>query len=235
MHIFYFPDIIKDYFYLSPEESKHCINVLRLKKGELINVIDGRGKNYFCELLDENQKKCSLKIIDVQSSEKRKKYELTIAIAPTKNNERFEIFLEKSTEIGIDKIIPIICRYSERKVINKERFNKVLISAIKQSKSLFIPNISEITDFKSLIIKDFDGLKMIAHCYESEHKVHIKNLYYQGQNALILIGPEGDFSEEEVKLAVSKGFKEISISDSRLRTETAGIAICQIIDFINTP
>ena len=234
MHIFYTPDIKSDTYKLSQEESKHCIKVLRLKKGDKIRLQNGKGKSFTAVITDDNYKQCTVKIVETIEKQNRKNYSLHIAIAPTKNINRYEVFLEKSSEIGIDEIIPLLSRYSERKIIKPDRLEKVVVSAIKQSKSLFKPKLSEFKDLKDIINIDFYGEKYIAHCYDSENKKHIKQVYKKGNNVLILIGPEGDFSEDEINLAKEKGFLEISLSDSRLRTETAGIVACQIIDFINT-
>lgn len=233
MHIFYSPDITKTTHSLSNEESKHCIKVLRLKIGDKVQVVNGKGSICLCEIIDENHKNCLVKIVEKISKDKRKNYSLHIAIAPTKSNDRFETFLEKATEIGIDEISPFIGRFSERKKINSNRFEKVIISAVKQSVNPFKPKMNSLNTFHNLINTKFNGEKYIAHCYESSKKKHLKNTYKKGENVMILIGPEGDFSEEEIKLAVAKGFTEISISDSRLRTETAGIVACHIIDFMN--
>ncbi len=233
MHIFYSPDISKAIHTLSNEESKHCIKVLRLKKGDNVQIINGKGSIYLCEIIDANHKKCLLKIVEKRSKDKRAEYSVHIAIAPTKNNDRFETFLEKATEIGIDEISPFIGRFSERKKINTNRFEKVIISAVKQSANPFLPNMNSLNTFHDLINTKFEGEKYIAHCYESSNKKHLKNSYNKGEDVMILIGPEGDFSEDEIKQAISKGFNEISLSDNRLRTETAGIIACQIIDFMN--
>ncbi|NPA67394.1 MAG: 16S rRNA (uracil(1498)-N(3))-methyltransferase [Chlorobi bacterium] len=233
MHIFYTPDIKNDFYTLSQEESKHCVRVLRLKTGDKVQLINGKGKLFVCEITDDNPKRCSVKIIETTEKKERKPFKLHIAVAPVKNINRFEIFLEKATEIGIDKIIPFVSRYSERKTIKPERLEKVIIAATKQSKAFFKPVLSDLISFEELINTNFKGEKYIAHCYDSDTKKHIKEVYEKGKDVLILIGPEGDFSQEEIKQAVSKGFKEISLSDSRLRTETAGITACQIIDFMN--
>ncbi len=234
MHIFFTSDRIKNTYTLSQEESKHCIKVLRLKIGDKVQLINGKGKLFICEIIDTNPKKCSVKILETIRKENRKKYKLYIAIAPIKNNNRFDFFLEKATEIGVDKIIPFISNFSERKIIKHERLEKIIISATKQSKAFFKPIFNELTTFKDIINSDFIGEKYIAHCYNTDTKKHIKKVYNKGKDVLILIGPEGDFTKEEVQQAVLKGFIEISISDARLRTETAGIVACQIIDFINT-
>jgi len=233
MHIFYTPDIKNDFYTLSLEESKHCIKVLRLKVGSNVQLINGKGKTFICEITDANPKRCSVKVIETKEQKSRKPYKMHIAVAPTKNNARFETFLEKATEIGVDEIIPFISQYSERKVIKHERLDKVIISATKQSKAFFKTIFHELTSFGKIINSNFEGEKYIAHCYDTDTKKHIKEVYTKGKDVLILIGPEGDFSKEEVQQAVLKGFTEISISDARLRTETAGIVTCQIIDFIN--
>ena len=234
MHIFYTPDISSDIYTLSEDESKHCVKVLRLKQGDKVRLIDGKGKLYISEIIDNHPKRCSVKVVEVIEKKSRKDYKLTIASAPTKNIARFETFLEKATEIGVDEIIPFISRYSERKNIKPERLEKVIISATKQSKAFFKPVFQNLTVFDELINIDFKGEKYIAHCYNTETKKHIKNVYEKGKDVLILIGPEGDFSKDEVKQAVNKGFKEVSLSDARLRTETAGIVAAGIIDFMNT-
>ncbi|NOZ33775.1 MAG: 16S rRNA (uracil(1498)-N(3))-methyltransferase [Chlorobi bacterium] len=233
MHIFYTPDIKNNFYTLSQEESKHCVKVLRLNIGNKVQLIDGKGKLYISEITDDNPKKCSVKVIEVEKKESRKNYKFHIAVAPTKNIARFETFLEKATEIGVDEIIPFTSRYSERKILKPERLEKVIISATKQSKAFFKPTLKKLMSFEDIINSEFTGKKYIAHCYDSDTKKHIKEVYEKGKDVLILIGPEGDFSEEEIQQAVSEGFTEISISDSRLRTETAGIVACQIIDFMN--
>lgn len=234
MHIFYSPDINNDFFCLSPEESKHCIKVLRLGTGDKIQLIDGKGKKHIGIIQAAEGKKCEVKIIETEFQGQRKGFKLLIAIAPTKNIGRFEIFLEKATEIGIDSVIPMLSTYSERKNIKNERLEKILVSAVKQSKAFYKPTLHALTNLEDLLNSDFKGEKFIAHCYQSDNKQHIKDVYSKGNDTLILIGPEGDFSPEEVKRAKEAGFREISISESRLRTETAGIVTCQIIDFINT-
>ncbi len=233
MHIFYTPYINSDVYTLSEEESKHCVKVLRMKAGENVVLIDGKGKHYTAKIIDNHPKRCSVKIIDFIEKKSRKNFKLILALAPTKNINRFEIFLEKVTEIGVDEIIPFVSRYSERKNIKPERLEKVIISATKQSKAFFKPEFHNLINFDELINSDFTGEKYIAHCYDSDTKKHIKEVYKKNNDVLILIGPEGDFSEDEVQIAVSKGFTEVSLSDARLRTETAGIVACEIIDFMN--
>ena len=234
MNIFYAPDISNNNYTFSETESKHIIRVLRLKSGELINIIDGKGNFYTAKIISENPKKCQVVVETVEKNYNKRDFNLSIAIAPTKNNDRFEWFCEKATEIGIDKIIPIISFQSERRNIKSDRFKKKIISAVKQSLKAYIPEFTDLIKFKDLIEKDFDGKKYIAHCNTAVKEIqHLKELYKKGENVLILIGPEGDFTTEEVKQAIENGFEEITISKSRLRTETAGIVTAEIINFIN--
>ena len=234
MNIFYATDILNNRFTFSETESKHIIKVLRLKTNDIVNIVDGLGNLYTAKIVNENPKKCQVEIQNVETEYNKQDFNLTIAIAPTKNNDRFEWFCEKSTEIGITKIIPFISFHSERRNIKPERFKKKIISAIKQSIKAYMPEFSDLIKFNDLIKTEFNGKKFIAHCNDAvKEKSHLKEKYNKGENALILIGPEGDFSEEEVKLAIENGFEEITISKSRLRTETAGIVVTEIINFIN--
>jgi 16S rRNA (uracil1498-N3)-methyltransferase len=157
---------------------------------------------------------------------------LTIGVAPTKNIDRFEWFLEKSTEIGIDRVIPLLCRYSERKEIKPERLEKVMVSAMKQSIKAYLPVLSPLQTFKEAIKSQFSGQKFIAHCYEGEKQL-LRDAVVRGKDVLILIGPEGDFSNEEVELAINEGFVPISLGNSRLRTETAALVACHTVNLIN--
>lgn len=233
MHIFYTPDLLSDSYTLSESESKHCIRVLRLKEKDRVQLIDGKGNLCVAEIIEAIPKRCSVKIIETTKNYGKRDFNISIGIAPTKNISRFETFTEKVTEIGIDKIIPFNSRFSERTTIKNDRIEKVIISAAKQSVKAYMPNLSNITDFKTLINMKFDGQKFIAHCYDSP-KENLINLYKKNNNVLIIIGPEGDFSIEEIEAAKSKGFIEVNLSDSRLRTETAGIVACNIIHLANT-
>ncbi len=232
MHIFYGSDINSHFNTLSEQESKHCIKVLRLKFDDEIVLIDGKGGYYKAKITDPNPKHCAVEIIEEHQNFGKRDYKLSIAIAPTKNINRFETFLEKSCEIGINTIEPILCRYSERKVIKSDRLNKVILSAVKQSVKAYLPALSKLSNFKEIVKQNYNGKKFIAHCYDTQ-KYKLKDTYKKGENALILIGPEGDFSQEEVDMAEKNGFISVSLSKSRLRTETAGIIACSIIDFIN--
>lgn len=231
MQLFYEEEITTNGGYLDPTESTHCIKALRHKAGDEILIINGKGQIFKALIKDANPKKCRVEIVS-QETQPPSSVECHIAIAPTKNMERTEWFVEKSTELGIETITPIVCRNSERKTIKPERLGKVVISAIKQSGSLWRPLINELSDFDSFIGQQFKGDKFIAHCH-SGNEPHLKDLVERGNNTLVLIGPEGDFTIEEVKRAEAMGFKAISLGPKRLRTETAALAACHIIRLEN--
>ena len=206
---------------LSAEESKHSIKVLRKKEGDILNFTDGKGMFYKAKIILADSRKCTLEVVSREQKSKNHDYYLHIAIAPTKNIERFEWFLEKATEIGIDEITPIICFRSQRKTIKNERASRILLSAIKQSLKYHLPKLNETTSLKNFLKQDLLGKKYIAHC-ENSKKYDLKS-ENKFEKVTILIGPEGDFSIEEIELAKAQKFKEISLGESRLRTETAGI------------
>lgn len=232
MHLFYTPDLLTDTYRLSEEESKHCVRVLRLTEGEKLFLVDGKG--LFCEavIISANPKACILNVTNRKSNYAKRDYQLTIGVAPTKNIDRYEWFLEKATEIGIDIVIPLLSRYSERKEIKPERLEKVMVSAMKQSIKAYLPILNPMQTFKKTISDPFSGQKFIAHCYEGE-KTLLRDVVEKGKDVLILIGPEGDFSTEEVELAISEGFIPVSLGTSRLRTETAALAACHTVNLIN--
>jgi len=232
MNLFYTPNIIEPLTTLSEEESKHIIRVLRKNVGELISFTDGKGTMYKCEIVDANPKKCVINILEKNASSDIRSYRLHIAIAPTKNITRFEWFLEKSTEIGIDEITPIICYHSERKEIKTARLNKVVTAAMKQSLKSFHPILNEKISFRDFISLPFDGEKFIAYI-DSAVTLELSNAYKPNKDVLILIGPEGDFSEQEVNEAINNGFKTVRLGKSRLRTETAGIVACHTVSLLN--
>lgn len=232
MNLFYTPDIQNQFYQLDEIESKHCIRVLRLKEEDIIHLIDGKGTLYKAKIIDAHPKRCTVECIETQTEFGKLHYKLHIALAPTKNMDRTEWFMEKCTEIGIHEFTPLLCQHSERKVVKHERLFKVITSAVKQSLKAYHPILNEQTKFSDLVTAPFDGEKYIAHCNKGE-KTHLKNLYKANQNALLLIGPEGDFSIEEVNLAKENGFQEITLGESRLRTETAGIVACNIISLEN--
>ncbi|MBU8893748.1 MAG: 16S rRNA (uracil(1498)-N(3))-methyltransferase [Bacteroidales bacterium] len=229
MHLFYTPDISEETYTLDEIESKHCIKVLRLNTGDQIELIDGKGTFYEAKIIDPNPKKCKIEITKTIKEFGKRNHYLHIAIAPTKNMDRFEWFLEKATEIGVDEITPILCDRSERKIIKLERLEKIIISAVKQSIKAYKPKLNSLTNYSDFVKLNFNGSKYIAHCEENE-KQSLKTSYKTGNNALILIGPEGDFSTKEIELAKILNFHEISLGQSRLRTETAGLVACLTIN-----
>ena len=231
MHLFYIPDISGDSLVLNETESRHCVKVLRLGKGGQVQLVDGKGGFYHAQIEIPDQKKCQLKIIEAETAYQKHGYSLHIAIAPTKNTDRIEWFIEKATEIGIDEITPLLCRFSERKNIKVERLQNIAVSAMKQSLKAYLPKVNALQKFNDLIKQPFNGNKFIAHCYAGE-KAALKEKIKPGDKVLILIGPEGDFSPEEVGIAKEHGFIEISLGNSRLRTETAGIVACHTVSLM---
>ena len=222
MHLFYHPDIVNQHQSLSEEESKHGLKVLRLKPGDFIHVIDGIGGIYKCRITSTT-KRCEYQIIE-KSFQAEKPYALHIAISPTKNQDRIEWFVEKAIEIGVDKISFMITENSEKSKLRMERINRKAISAIKQSGNLWLPKFQPEISFQQLIDMSNERVKCIAYV-NNNHQLHFKELIAQ-TSALILIGPEGDFTKEEINLAVTKGYHPVSLGKNRLRTETAGIIAC---------
>jgi 16S rRNA (uracil1498-N3)-methyltransferase len=232
VQLFYIPNISGTEVILNETESKHAIRVLRLAEGSQVQLIDGKGGFYKAVISDAHHKRCKLLITNSISEFEKRKFKLHLAIAPTKNIDRFEWFLEKCTEIGIDEITPLLSEHSERKVVKPERLEKILVAAMKQSLKAYLPKLNPINSFNDLISGSEYQNKYIAHCNDG-NKIHLKNIIKKGEDALILIGPEGDFSKEEVALAVQNGFKEISLGNARLRTETAGVVACHIANLMN--
>jgi len=227
MQLFYLENP-KDEIILSAEESKHATKVLRKKEGDILNFTDGKGYFYKAKITVADTRKCRLQVVSSEQKEKQHNYHLHIAIAPTKNMDRFEWFLEKATEIGIDEITPIICRRSERKVIKTERCNRILLSAMKQSLKFHLPKLNEAISLNDFIKQDFEGTKYIAHCEEG-NKTELKEKKKE-KRTLILIGPEGDFFPTEIEMALQNQFKAVSLGTSRMRTETAGIIAAHTIN-----
>jgi 16S rRNA (uracil1498-N3)-methyltransferase len=232
MNLFFAPDIKEGFYQLPEEESKHIIRVLRMKTGDSIFLTDGCGNMTEASIVDAVSRNCTVKTIKTLKDYEKRPFHLHIAIAPTKNIDRFEWFLEKATEIGIDVITPLICAHSERTHVKTERLQKVVIAAMKQSLKAYLPFLQEPVKFIRFIQSPFDGEKFIAYCGQNE-TIELKNVYRKGAKALILIGPEGDFSPEEVDLAKKQGYIPISLGKSRLRTETAGIVACHTINLLN--
>ncbi|MBM3401794.1 MAG: 16S rRNA (uracil(1498)-N(3))-methyltransferase [Bacteroidetes bacterium] len=232
MHIFYTPDLSSETYFMSEEESKHCIKVLRLQTGSKLNLVDGKGGFFDAIVEDANPKRTKIKILQVQRNFGKRNHYLHIAIAPTKNIERVEWFLEKATEIGIDEISPIICDRSERREVKTDRLKKVITTAIKQSIKAFHPQLNEAKSFSEFILNSNCSNKFIAHCAPG-NKSAIKENFKLNSEYLVMIGPEGDFSSVEVDLAIQQNFIPISLGDSRLRTETAALEACFEINFLN--
>ncbi|MBS3769489.1 MAG: 16S rRNA (uracil(1498)-N(3))-methyltransferase [Bacteroidales bacterium] len=232
MHLFYSPDLTDNRYELSQEDSRHCIRVLRLKKNDLIHLTDGKGSLYKARIIKDDPKGCMVEVVEKTSEYGKRPYYIHIAIAPTKNIKRFEWFLEKCTEIGIDEITPLICFHSERKHLKTERSKRIITSALKQSLKTYHPVLNEITNYNEFVNKPFEGTKFIAHC-ESGQTQHLKHLYSAGEDVTLIIGPEGDFSEKELRKAETFNFIPVSLGQSRLRTETAGIVACSIVNLLN--
>ncbi|WP_308993744.1 16S rRNA (uracil(1498)-N(3))-methyltransferase [Mariniflexile litorale] len=233
MQLFYNPDITESttQFSFEREESKHIVKVLRKSTGDVLHITNGNGWLFTAEVAIPNINKCVVTIISKTEQPKRH-YNLHLAVAPTKMNDRYEWFLEKATEIGIDSITPIICDHSERKIIKLERFEKILQSAMKQSLSCYMPRLNEAISFKDFIKQDFSDALFIAHCEETDRK-SLKQQLNPKQNITILIGPEGDFSTKEIELALKNKFIPVTLGETRLRTETAAIVACHSVAFTN--
>jgi 16S rRNA (uracil1498-N3)-methyltransferase len=234
MHLFYTPDIEPSHpqYFLSEEESKHAIRVLRLVTGNEVQLIDGRGRFYTAVIQDAHPKRTILNITSVTTDFNKRNHYLHLAVAPTKNIERLEWFLEKATEIGIDEISLIVSQRSERKEAKTDRLNKIITAAIKQSLKAYHPVLNEPVKLNELLARPFDGQKFIAHC-EPGDKINLRDELQLQDRYLILIGPEGDFAPAEIESALQNGFKPITLGESRLRTETAALEACFEVNFLN--
>lgn len=241
MQLFYEPDFDSSarLILVNSMESRHMAKVLRKNIGDKVFITNGAGLLAEGVVKSNHPKKCEIEVLKIEES-KAPKHHLHIAIAPTKANDRLEWFLEKATEIGIQEITPLLCENSERRTIKLERYEKVLQAAMKQSLSSFLPKLNPLTSFSEFVSSEFtlprseggpNSTKLIAHC-ENEPKEQLSKLI--GENNLILIGPEGDFSRSEIDLALSENFKAVSLSDSRLRTETAGIVACHTVNLMQS-
>lgn len=235
MYLFYTNDIRDGLAWFSEEEARHFSQVLRKRKGDAIHFVDGKGGWYEGFAVETGKKHFVAEITDNKEVRGQKNFNLHIAIAPTKNMDRFEWFLEKATEIGIDEITPLHCEHSERNKIRADRLEKILLAAMKQSLRAWLPRLNELTDFQTFISgympESFEN-RFIAHCQE-DNLPHLKDQCETGKKVTILIGPEGDFSQREISLATLAGFKSVSLGKARLRTETAGIAACHIVNLLN--
>lgn len=235
MQLFYNPHITEgqETFLFDKEESRHIVKVLRKKEGDKLFVTNGFGQLFTVQISLVTDHKCHVKIVDVLQ-DKPKKYQLHLAVAPTKMNERYEWFLEKATEIGIDQITPIFCDHSERKNFNHERMEKIIISALKQSNQYTLPRLNQAITFKEFMQQKKDGLNLIAHCEETQRK-SLKEILQPNTDVTLLIGPEGDFSTKEIEIALNAGYIPVTLGQTRLRTETAAVVACHSVVFCNQP
>ncbi|HKO77229.1 MAG TPA: 16S rRNA (uracil(1498)-N(3))-methyltransferase, partial [Flavobacterium sp.] len=211
--------------------SKHIIKVLRKKDSDILHVTNGLGFLFKTEITLASDNKCTVQILEIEKIE-APKHKLHLAVAPTKMNDRYEWFLEKATEIGIYEITPIICDRSERKIINPERFEKIILSAMKQCNQMFLPKLNPAISMKEFVKRENKGQKLIAHCEETNKK-SLKSILKAKTDYTILIGPEGDFSNKEIELALENNYIPVSLGDTRLRTETAAVVACHSVVFIN--
>jgi 16S rRNA (uracil1498-N3)-methyltransferase len=232
MQLFYSSVINSEYFTLDHEESRHCIKVLRLKEGDKVFLTDGKGGWYTAEIADPNPRACVLHIIEKRYNPYPRNCRLHLAVAPTKNIDRYEWFLEKATECGIDEITPVICDHSERTIVKAARLEKVIASAMKQSLRAWLPTLNPAIPLNSFFEKEQRSQKLIAHCADGNKK-QLQEVYNRGGDAVVLIGPEGDFSHQEIEQAITVGFKPISLGNYRLRTETAALAVCVSFNMLN--
>lgn len=233
MQLFYNPTIDEttESFSFDKEESRHIIKVLRKKDSDILHVTNGLGFLFETEITLASDNKCTVQVLSVKKADEPK-FRMHLAVAPTKMNDRFEWFLEKATEIGIHEITPVFCDRSERKTINPERFEKIILSAMKQSNETFLPKLNPAVSFKEFIKQKNEGLNLIAHCEETDKK-SLKEILRPNENVTMLIGPEGDFSEKEIALALENNFQPVTLGNTRLRTETAAIVACHSIVFFN--
>ncbi len=230
MHTFYFPDLSENLVMLDEDESKHAVRVLRLVMGSEVMLVDGKGTRAFAKVSDDHPKRCTMEITERKKETTDRNYKLHLAIAPTKNLDRMEWFIEKATEIGIDSIHLISCDHSERFTVKTERMEKVAVSAIKQSQTSWLPAVKGVLSFKEFIKTiPADAQRFIAHCADGE-KSELKLKIKSAGDIYILIGPEGDFSNEEIKLALKNNFTAVSLGERRLRTETAALVAVMTVN-----
>ena len=243
MHIFYQPDLTQNEIFLEEEESKHCVRVLRMKKDDEVELIDGKGTSAIAKIIDDHPKRCLLNITQRTVHQVLRTYKLHIAIAPTKNFDRIEWFIEKAVEVGIDEISFIECKNSERIKVNMQRCEKVAISAMKQSKQFWLPKINDVRKSDEVMKELSDEeLKLIAFCetdikqtlHQHINQSTVTSSEVEKQPITILIGPEGDFTKEEVELALKNNFKTVSFGENRLRTETAALYACMAMNILSS-
>jgi len=231
MHLFYIPGIQSDKIQLSEEESKHALRVLRLAAGDTVGLLDGIGGFHEAIIVEAHAKKCLLHITAQKHNWGQRPYKIKIAVAPTKNLDRMEWFVEKATEIGIDEISFLLCERSERKVINLDRLDKIVVSAMKQSVKAYKPILHEIISFKEYLQQTTGTDTYIAHL--EEHSQLPLHQIIPTASCCVLIGPEGDFSPQEIQMAYTAGIKPVTLGSSRLRTETAALAACHTLNLLH--
>ncbi len=235
MNLFFFDklDIEKELIALDEEESRHAVRTLRLKNGDTINATDGYGTLYTCEIIDNHQKKCLLKVVGKEYNYKKRNFRVHIASSLTKNIARIEYFIEKAIEIGLDEFTPIVFKHSERVSYNADRLRKIAISAVKQSNNLYLPIINPLLPFDSFLQQLIASKAQKFIAYQSENEQHLKFKVVPSQEVIILIGPEGDFTTDEIEKARINGFEIVNLGNHRLRTETAALLACSIVNISN--
>mgnify|MGYP001241821528 CR=1 FL=1 len=232
MNLFYQPQITEGVLHLDEEESRHCVRVLRQRVGDTIRITDGMGSFYDAVITDTGKRNCSFEIRET-IPEPARDFHIHIAVSPTKNADRIEWFVEKAVEFGIDRITLVECDHTERTFIKAERLQKVAVAAMKQSLKARLPQIDPLTPFNKLITEDGAAGRYIAWVDPSNPR-HLKDAVRKGSSAIVLIGPEGDFSHQEQEQALAAGFEQVSLGVSRLRTETAALAACHILNLVNS-
>lgn len=229
---FYAPDIATS-LTLPESDSQHCVRVLRMKAGDTIEVMDGKGRLYRCVLVDAHSKHAAVEIVESQELPLFWSQDVTLAVAPTKHMDRMEWMVEKLTELGVNRIVPLLCRHSERKEIKTERLEKIAVSAMKQSLKATLPEILPMTPIADVIAGFGDQQRFVCYCDDDTPRRYLGNVYRPQSSVTVMIGPEGDFSPEEITTAISVGWQPVTLGDTRLRTETAAIAACQIIHTVD--
>lgn len=233
MNLFYAPELDQQTHYqLTEEESIHCIKVLRMKIGDKLTLTNGNGVFLTGQIIVDHPKHCTMEIIERKAVASNHNYKLHLAVAPTKNITRYEWFLEKATEMGVDRITPLICHHSERVHLRHDRLERIIIAAAKQSLSAYVPHLDDPTSFNSLI-SSCKAQQMFIAYLDEDHQLELKHAILPGQDVLILIGPEGDFSPTEIELALKSGYQAVGMGKSRLRTETAALAACMTVSIMN--
>ncbi|MES2733564.1 MAG: 16S rRNA (uracil(1498)-N(3))-methyltransferase [Bacteroidota bacterium] len=244
MHLFYQPIMSDGAAFLSEEESKHCVKVLRLQAKDEVFVVDGKGGFYRCEITKPDARRCEVRVLEKKTDYGKRPYSIHIAIAPTKNSDRMEWFVEKCVELGIDEISFIICEHSERRFFKTDRLEKIAIGAMKQSLKAFLPIINEAESYHCFLQRtstakiaasaDFKFIAYIDAAITAGNRQLLQAVAEPKGRYCVLIGPEGDFSAKEVSLALDQEFRPVSLGESRLRTETAGMVACHLLHVIHS-